>query len=45
MTHALTALAVGLGIPGFVGAIGLAFGIAKDGSPFTRSFWTAGEEI
>jgi hypothetical protein len=29
------------GIPASPAAVGLAFGIAKDGSPFRRSWWSA----
>jgi hypothetical protein len=40
MASILTALAFAIGIPGSFGLLALAFGIARDGSPFNRSFWS-----
>lgn len=34
-------LAFGLAIPFGTGLLSLAFAIAKDGTPFARSFWSA----
>jgi hypothetical protein len=40
VAHMLVALAFALTIPGSFFGLALTFGIAKDGSPFNRNFWS-----
>lgn len=40
MTQLLVGLGFGLGISGSFGLVATLFGIARDGSPFRREFWT-----